>query len=448
MTSNKKKLIFHVVLKVLFLLITLTVLVFFSLRSQWIYALIAVPFVIWAVIYFIRYTFRVNQDINEFVEAIHYRDFTRYYALKNSPATLQTLRNGLNEINDAFKTVMREKETQSQYLRQILEMVDTGILSFEAQSGRIHWMNEALKEMLSIPYLKNIERLAVRNNDLFLILKGMENGDSKIVTLKKGAGHIKVLLNMTAFQTDEKRFRLVAFQNVSEAMDETETKAWQRLLNVMTHEIMNSVGPIASLADTLKRRLQQGIEDHEEDLRADIALGIDTIKRRSEGLTKFAETYRNLSKISKLEKTKFLVLDMLEAVYRILYPNLQKKHIELQIKQPDRELTVDADRNLLEQVLINLILNAVEAVKGKTNGRIILSAASEDNKTLITVTDNGKGIPPDLMDQIYIPFFSTRKNGNGIGLSLCKQIMHLHDGSLSLRSEEGRYTSFTMALKR
>jgi signal transduction histidine kinase len=248
-------------------------------------------------------------------------------------------------------------------------------------------------------------------------------------------------------RSDDILYKLIAFQNVSEALDETESKAWQKLLNVMTHEIMNSVAPISSLADTLKNRLQSpeianSVQSSELE---DLELGIDTIKRRSEGLLKFTESYRSLNKITKLDLNKIMVRDLFENLNSLMRPTLEKKNIELEIILRDPTLAIQADINLIEQVMINLVVNAIEAVKDREAPRIILSGEIQSNsKTLVKVTDNGLGMPPELLDKIFIPFFSTRKTGSGIGLSLCKQIMLLHKGNIQVQSTEGKGSSFIL----
>jgi signal transduction histidine kinase len=256
-----------------------------------------------------------------------------------------------------------------------------------------------------------------------------------------------VLLSATAFQTDGKKYKLIAFQNVNEALDETESKAWQKLLSVMTHEIMNSVAPISSLADTLKNRLQHSADDinSTDGTFEDLELGIDTIKRRSEGLLKFAETYRNLNKITAPTLKKTYVRDLFENLHHLMQPTLGQKNIDLEIILKDPDLILEADTNLVEQVLINLVVNAIEAVKDKEGPKIILSAYLNNNKkTVIRVVDNGIGMAEELMDKIFIPFFSTKKNGSGIGLSLCKQIMMLHKGNVTVQSREAEGTAFML----
>jgi len=275
----------------------------------------------------------------------------------------------------------------------------------------------------------------------------LKPGDAKVLSITRDQQQVKMLVTVSIMRSDEKMYKLIAFQNVSEALDETESKAWSKLLNVMTHEIMNSVAPISSLADTLKNRLQSpeiasSIQSAELE---DISLGIDTIKRRSEGLLKFTESYRSLNKITKLDLNKILVRNMFENLNSLMRPTLEKKNIELEIILRDPALAIEADINLIEQVMINLLVNAIEAVKDKDQPRITLSAEVQSNtRTLVKVMDNGLGMPPELMDKIFIPFFSTRKTGSGIGLSLCKQIMLLHKGNIQVQSTEGKGSSFIL----
>lgn len=390
---------------------------------------------------------KAQNEVKEFAESIHYRDFSRYFNVKQAPAELQPLREGFNEINSTFKVISREKETQYVYLQKILELVDTGILSYKTDTGEIVWMNESFKRMMSIPYLKTIHSLEKRDEGLYKEAVNIKTGESKLATATNDKTSFKVLLSATAFQTDDQTFKLIAFQNVNEALDENEAEAWRKLLSVMTHEIMNSVAPISSLAETLKNRLQQSVEhlQNKEGSVDDLALGIETIQRRSEGLLKFAETYRNLNKITTLNSKKILVRDLFENLNQLMLPTLEQKQIELDIILKDPAITLLADINLLEQVLINLLVNAIEAVKDKPNPQIILTASTTTSgKTIIKISDNGSGMSAEILDKIFIPFFSTRKNGSGIGLSLCKQIMLLHKGNIRVQSKEGEGSSFLL----
>jgi two-component system nitrogen regulation sensor histidine kinase NtrY len=433
--------------RVIFLFATLFITAFALVKEWWPWLVLAIPLIIYLVLELYRFQKRAHEELEQFTEAVHYRDFSRHFDVKNAPAELRTLRKSFNDINTTFKTISKEKETQYHYLQKILELVDTGILSYEEKEGEVLWMNESLRQLLRLPYLKNIHSLQKRDETLYDAIIALKPGTSAITTAHIEREAIKILLAATAFQTDGKMYRLVTFQNVSEALDETESKAWQKLLSVMTHEIMNSIAPISSLADTLKHRLTEVSADLKERSASldDLALGIDTIKKRSEGLLRFAETYRNLNKINTLNLQKLFVRDLFENIYQLMQPTLQQKNMEMETVLKDTGIFLEADPDLLEQVLINLVVNAMEAVKDVAAPRIVLSGyATPANKIVLKVADNGIGMPEELLERIFIPFFSTKKSGNGIGLSLSKQIMVLHKGHIQVQSKEGEGSAFLL----
>ncbi len=443
-----KKFEWRILIRVLLIFITLSAASFLLVKGLYIYLSIVSLIVIFQVIDFYRFNKKAQDEVAQFVEAIHYRDFSRNFDVKHAPLELQPLRKGFNEINTTFKVISREKEMQYLYLQQILELVDTGILSYDTNTGDVGWMNESLKKMLGIPYLRTIHSLEKREPAIYRETMVLRSGEHKIVPLIKDNSQSKILLTATAFQTEEKIFKLIAFQNVSEALDETEAEAWKKLLSVMTHEIMNSVAPISSLAETLKRQLDKSRSETQAQRQnsfEDLVLGVETIQRRSEGLLKFAQTYRNLNKISRPNLRTIYVRDLFENLNQLMHPTLEQKGIELDIMLKDPELQLEVDSNLMEQVLINLLVNAMEAVKDKPEPRITLSASIQaKNKTVLKISDNGTGIPEELLDKIFIPFFSTKKSGSGIGLSLCKQIMMLHKGNIQVHSVEGEGTAFLL----
>ncbi|MES2881577.1 MAG: HAMP domain-containing sensor histidine kinase [Bacteroidota bacterium] len=433
------------VLRTAILFITLTAAAYLLVKQWYLPLLLTLPLLLFQLISFFKFQKKTQDELNQFVESVHYRDFSRYFDVKHASADIQPLRKGFNEINSTFKIISKEKETQYQYLQKILELVDTGILSYEIESGQVVWMNETLKQMLQVPYLKTIQTLTKRNHLLFEELETLKPGESKIVKIYIEKNAFKALLSATAFQTDNKKFKLVAFQNVNEALDETESKAWQKLLSVMTHEIMNSIAPISSLAETLKNRLQLASPQLQNDAVEDLELGIDTIRRRSDGLLKFAETYRNLNKITTLNLKRIYVRDLFGNLHQLMLPTFEQKGTELEIILRNPDIQMEADVNLLEQVFINLIVNALEAVKENPQPRIVLSAEqSTDKKIILKCADNGQGMEEEVIEKIFIPFFSTKKNGSGIGLSLCKQIVLLHKGTIQVQSVQGEGTAFMM----
>jgi two-component system nitrogen regulation sensor histidine kinase NtrY len=437
----------RILIRVLLMFLTLSVASFLLVKGRYEVLVFVLVLITGQLIDFYNFHRKAQQEVEQFVESIHYRDFSRYFDVKEAPLELQSLRQGFNEINTTFKTVSREKETQFQYVQKILELVNTGILSYEHKSGEIGWMNEAFKNMLGVPYLKTINSLERRDANLYKEILNIRPGENKIVSLTKDKNVYKALMAATAFQTDGRVYKLVAFQDVNEALDETEAKAWQRLLSVMTHEIMNSVAPISSLAETMLNRLRESARllDDQPGALEDLELGIGTIRKRSEGLLKFAETYRNLNKITTLTLKKVFARDLFETMHTLMEPTLVQKNIEMDILLTDTDLALELDTNLIEQVLINLVINAIDAVKERPEPLISLSASTGNNgRAILKVSDNGMGMSPEIMDNIFIPFFSTKKTGSGIGLSLCKQIMLLHKGNIQVQSVEGVGSSFIL----
>ncbi|MBL7813800.1 MAG: hypothetical protein JNL70_02255 [Saprospiraceae bacterium] len=445
-----KKYDINIALRILLLVVVISLQAFLWVKGLGIYSTLTLLIIVYQVWELLRFITKNNAELEQFVESIHYRDFSRHFDVKNAPEPVKDLRKGFNEINSTFRLISKEKEQQFQYLQKILELVDTGVLSYEANSGEVLWMNDAFKKMMQIPYLKTIHSLEKRDSSLYQEIVLLKLKDNKIISVTTDKNTTKILLSATAFQTDDRTFKLIVFQNINEVVDETESQAWRKLLSVMTHEIMNSIAPISSLADTLNFRLSalneqttEGAKQISSYLLDDLRLGIETIQKRSEGLLKFADTYRNLNKITTLSLTKVYARDLFENLYQLMEPTLAEKNIELEIILKDPNLQLEADTNLIEQTLINLVVNAIDALKEKADGKIQLSAYTTlQHKVVLKVSDNGSGIPQELVDKIFIPFFSTRKTGSGIGLSLCKQIMMLHKGTIQVQTTEGVGTAF------
>jgi len=423
------------------LLFGLTGLAWLLFKTEYLYAFLLMPVCIWILVLNFRSQVRAYQEMLEFAEAARYRDFSRFFPIKLAGIEVRPLRQAFNDINTTFKKISNERETQYYYLQKILELVNTAIISFEENTGKVMWMNETFKTMFNIPYLSFISAFESRNQGAYRHILSHEPGTVELLSVETSKGLQKLQLSASSFQTNEGHYRLIAFQNVNEAIDETESKAWQKLLSVLTHEIMNSIAPISSLADTLKSRLDS--LPYHEDLE-DIRLGTETIKRRSEGLLSFAGTYRSLNKIEQPKLGSIPAADLFENLYVLMEPTLIQKNIELDIILKDTKLQLTLDINLIEQVLINLLLNAIEAVGESKNPYISLAASANDGNPQIRISDNGKGIPPDLLENIFIPFFTTRKNGSGIGLTLSKQIMLLHKGNIIVQSEIGKGSVFTL----
>lgn len=429
-------------LRVLLMLLSLTGIAWLLFRQEYYYALLLSPVGIWTIWSTVRSQLRTYKELQEFAEAARYRDFTRFFTLEKARVEVRPLRAAFNDVNLVFKQITSERETQYQYLQKILEMVDTAILSYEENTGKVMWINESFKRLFQIPYFTRLASLKKRNNKLYQQILTLEAGDEGLFQFETAKGTLKLQMHVSGFQTGEGRYILVAVQNIDKVLDETEAKAWQKLLSVLTHEIMNSIAPISSLADTLQKELEKMPATEEL---ADIRLGMHTIKRRSDGLLSFAGTYRSLNKITEPNLSTIHAADLFENIYVLLEPTLLQKQIELDIIiTPSTDLAFQLDINLIEQVLINLLLNAIEAVKDTPVPYISLKAHEGQDGKWIQVRDNGKGMGKDILEHIFTPFFTTRKSGSGVGLTLSKQIMLLHKGNIQVHSEPEKGSSFTL----
>lgn len=392
----------------------------------------------------IRYISRLDLEIRQFTQAVHYRDFTQYYNLKNSPVLLRELRRAFNEVNTTFQQLNVQKEIQYQHLKTIIEMIDTGILSYD-DHDQVNWMNESFRKMFALPELRHLSGLMTRNPELRKLIENPDSGPGRLIQLQTGRSFTRVLTSVSRFKVNGKINYLLAVKNINEAVEETETLAWQKLLRVLTHEIMNSVAPITSLAETLTHRIGQLVKAPDAEFMEDMNLSIEVIRSRSEGLMKFAETYRSLSKIIEPSLSAIYVNELFQQIERLMQNELQKQEIEFSWKIRDPGLTLHVDVSLIEQVLLNLIFNAIDALKQGSDKKISLQAyLNEQERVVIQLSDNGQGIPDELRESIFVPFFTTKKEGSGIGLSLSKQIMQIHKGTIQVDSEPGKGSIFRL----
>ena len=433
------KIISHSVL----LLLSAVGMAYLLFAREYLYAGILLVSIIYFLIQLIRQQLFLQKQFQEFSEAVKYRDFTRRYSTKNKTKSEKELFSYFNQINVVFKEISSEKEIQHQYLSEIINMLDAAILFYHADSGKVELINDAFKNLFETPHLGNISGLAKRNPDLYEKTLKLKIGSQQLETAFSNKGKIKLLIQLSEFETQNSIYRIVVYQNINKAVDETENKAWHKLLRVLTHEIMNSIAPISSLAETLNERLQ-----HQEETEAlkDFKTGISTIKNRSEGLLQFAKSYRLINKVDQPNFKELSVAQLFEGIFQLLGPSLLQKGIELDIILKNTRLKVVADKHLLEQVLINLTLNAMDALENTENPTIKLVSLEKDDEIWIQVVDNGTGMEPELIEQIFTPFFTTKKAGNGIGLTLSKQIMLVHNGNITVESESKNGTTVNLKL--
>jgi len=384
--------------------------------------------------------------MDDFFEAVKYRDFSRWFPEDRGPKDIRFLYTGFNEINRTIKEINSQNEAQYVYLQKILEMVDIGILAFNLESGDVLWSNDTFGDILDMPSFKNIRFVENRKPDLFNTIFETYHREPNSISIALQNESIKILISDTVFQVEEDAFKLIVIQNIDETLNKNESESWKKLLSVMTHEIMNSIAPISSLAETLQRNVSSSIENPKQSLELnDLNAGLNSIKNRSEGLLQFAKTYRSLSKVTHLNLNKIRISALFGNIQLLMQPSIEAKNIEIDFSIKSQKLELDIDVHLVEQVLINLILNAVDACKNQRDAHINVSASQNTNRDIvIKVIDNGSGIPQHILENIFVPFFTSKATGSGIGLSLCKQIMMLHKGKILVKSIEDKGSVFSL----
>lgn len=432
----------------IFALITLILILIYTINQDQVTYIVLISLgVIYLIINIYNFLKKRFVAVNDFFEAVKYRDFSRWFPEDRGPKDIRFLYTGFNEVNRTIKEINRQNEAQFVYLQKILEMVDIGIIAYNLETGEVLWINNSFKEIIDFPAFKNIRFVEKRKPELYNVIFETYNKEPSSIAIALQNEKIKVLISDTIFQVNEDSFKLVVLQNIDNTLNKNESEAWKKLLSVMTHEIMNSITPISSLADTLQRNIELSLKnpkDYSLEVE-DLNSGVKTIKNRSLGLLKFAKTYRSLSKVTNLNLEKVKVSELFQNIELLMAPSIQAKNITIEFSVSSKRLQLEIDLHLIEQVLINLILNAKDACQNSKNPLIKVEASQVQNRnTIVKVYDNGTGIPKEIMENIFIPFFTSKSAGSGIGLSLCKQIMLLHKGKILVNSKENEGSVFSL----
>ncbi|EPR73919.1 Two-component system sensor histidine kinase [Winogradskyella psychrotolerans RS-3] len=444
---NYRSYIFWLFFRILLLVSTILALAYTIYKEQTAYIVVISMALLYLCINTYTFVKRRFVVMDDFFEAVKYRDFSRWFPEDRGPKDIRFLYTGFNEINRTIKEINSQNEAQYVYLQKILEMVDIGIIAYNLESGDVLWSNDSFGETLDMPSFKNIRFVENRKPELFNTIFETYHREPNSISIALQNESIKILISDTVFQVKEDAFKLIVIQNIDDTLNKNESESWKKLLSVMTHEIMNSIAPISSLADTLQKNLQLAIEQPEETRLEleDLNAGVKTIKNRSEGLLKFAKTYRSLSKVTHLNLQRVKIEDLFNNLQLLMEPSIKAKNISIEFNVTSPKLELDIDTHLIEQVLINLILNAVDACKDGVHPQIKVLASQNPNRDIvIKVLDNGSGIPKDILENIFVPFFTSKTTGSGIGLSLCKQIMLLHKGRIIVKSVEGEGSVFSL----
>lgn len=440
------------------IIVRVLLIVFFAVLSGWLIAvqqslllvsacISAIPIVTVNLIYFLNMT---NRRLSYFFESIQNEDSTLSFPVVAQNKTIMELNQSLNKVNQQIQKLKIDNQQKEQYFQALLEHAATGIVTFNAGGFILH-ANSAAKKMLGMDVLTHIKQVERVNHKLCQAIQGIKPSEQRLISIQTERGTVQLSLKATSFKTKSDELTILAIQDIKNELDEKELDSWIRLIRVLMHEIMNSIAPITSLSESLyKVYTIDGRPAHPEEVSektiGTTLRGLNVIKEQGHGLMSFVESYRKLTRLPKPDKKTFRVSDLVDRV-RVLYQALENSEkVELSVSLSPIGLELFADENQISLVLINLVKNALQANENNPNGKIrIIAALNQNQRPEICVADNGPGIPENLMEEIFVPFFTTREKGSGIGLSISKQIMRMHGGSLKVRSVPNRETVFCMS---
>jgi nitrogen fixation/metabolism regulation signal transduction histidine kinase len=439
---------FRVAFRVILIGLTMSILVYMVARPNMIFAAGLTGLIIIAqLIELFRFASQTNRKLTRFLESVKYSDFISGFATDNKLGkSFRDLNTAFNEVLEAFRKARSEKEENWQYLNTIVQQVRTGILSFDSD-GNLQLMNTNAKRFIGISNLKNINELKEKDPKFYQALVDVEPGKS---ALHKVGNEFLLTIQATELRIRGNTVKVVTLQNIQTELQKQELEAWQNLTRVLRHEIMNSITPISSLTSTLREILDSELiqkEDHYElknEGADDLREGLGTIESRSKGLIKFIDAYREYTSLPQPKIKTVRLKDLLEKVAQLMKPELRKTSIDFYWQCESEYLTIQVDEEMIEQVLINLLKNAIEALDQQVNGKIELVGKYSDSVVIIEVSDNGSGIIKEALTRVFVPFFTTKKTGSGIGLALSRQIMQLHNGLITVTSEPEVRTVFTL----
>jgi two-component system nitrogen regulation sensor histidine kinase NtrY len=446
-----RNLYFNIILRVLIIVLISCVLGYFAIIDRsFRFSIICFLTLVFLTINLISYLNSTNKKIRFFFDSVRNDDSNLSFPVETRNPALKELYKSMNRVNQQIQQLKIENRQQEQYFRTLLEHLAAGIITFNDKGFILH-ANSSARKLLSIDVLTHLQQIERKDQKLFETIINMKPYERKLVAINTEGGEIQLSLKATSFKTKENELVILSVQDIKNELDEKEIESWMKLIRVLMHEIMNSITPITSLSESLSNIYGAGgkpvlPEAVNAKTIATTLQGLNVIKEQGKGLMSFVESYRKLTRVPEPEKKLFKVADLMNRV-QILYNSLDKSdktNLSVSVIKPDLEIY--ADQNLISQVLINLLKNALEANENNNDGKIrIVISEGFNNHHEIRVIDNGPGISEENLDEIFVPFFTTRQNGSGIGLSISKQIMRVHGGNLKVRSVPDKETVFSLS---
>lgn len=447
-----RKYYLQLTIRVLFLALSCLLFFFIIFRIDNIsLAILAGALVIFSIAGLVRYLNKINHKLENFFLAHLSGEATASWVSSRKNDEFSRLFGYFNQINANLEKVRIDTEIRNNYFKTIVDQTSIGLLSFTGD-GNVEFINDAAKRIFKVFVVGNLKKLDVFREGFSSYLLNLEPQKLELTSVVVDGETVQLSIKKVDLKAGEKRMHLISLQNIKAELDQKEMESWQKLIRVLTHEIMNSITPITSLVNTISRIYKnretgQIIKPEEVTYQAieKTVKGLEIVEGRGAGLVQFVNNYRDLTKLSNPHLLDVNVRDLLQDTQLLFVDQLREQQIQVQLSC-HRSIHIQADRKLLDQVLINLFKNAMEACAGKADGIIKISAHSTADKTIIEVEDNGHGIPPVVAENMFVPFFTTKEKGSGIGLSLSRQIIRMHGGSLDFYSIPGEKTIFTIKI--
>ena len=446
-----KSLYINIVMRVLLIVLFSAVLGYSAIIDHSIrFSIICILTLVFLTVNLISYLNSTNKKIRFFFDSVRNDDSNLSFPAETRNDALNDLYKSMNKVNHQIQQLKIENRQQEQYFRTLLEHLAAGIITYNDKGFILH-ANSSARKLLAIDVLTHLKQIERKDQKLFETINSIKPFERKLIGISADGGEIQLSLKATSFKTNENELVILSIQDIKNELDEKEIESWMKLIRVLMHEIMNSITPITSLSESLSNIYSTGgipVLPEQVNVKtiATTLQGLNVIKEQGKGLMSFVESYRKLTRVPEPEKKLFKVADLMSRVM-ILYnslDNINKTNLTISLKKPDLEIF--ADQNLISQVLINLLKNALEANENNFDGKItIVSSENSGNHSEICVIDNGPGISEENLDEIFVPFFTTRQNGSGIGLSISRQIMRAHGGNLKVRSVPYKETAFCLS---
>lgn len=400
------------------------------------------------IVYIIYTVNKTNRDLMRFLNAFRFQDSTVTFEADPHRASFSPLYKKLESILEEFRLIRSRTENERFFYLNALNHTGTGLLIVDA-FGKVRYSNRAMQKMMNLTYLDKLSRLNRLKPGLAEDILQMTPNSKELIKIVLNNEVVYISLRCTVFRISEEIFRIVSFQDIKFEIEQNEAEAWQKLIRILTHEIMNSVSPITLTSSGIIQMLEkdgkiQDISSIDDKTWKNVIHGLHAIRKRSKGLSSFVESYQTINHLPQPVLSRFPVSDLASQIEVLMKEELRKNTVNLDVLITPPSLMLYADEKLVSQILINLVQNAVYALENRPGKLIRLRAFQINDQVRISVTDNGKGIPPDLLDSVFVPFYSTRDKGSGIGLSLAREIMKLHDGGIQVHSNPGIETTFTL----